>query len=479
MAARTGAGVGVITTITILGILSLALFITTVVYYGQANRAAGDLDNLTRQNRELIADEERQDAALQAFQGIANRENKTLVGYILDNLRSTMQDVSGTPRDDHARFRDRLNAAQFPGIARAKGWEPAAPGDQPPSVGRLSEGSNLLALLSDADRHIQQLTSELASADRARRTAEQDLTNEVSRIAIIERNHRQTVDALTSQVGQLEAQVEQYRTQTNAARAEMDARVDRLRTTSTDRQDDLANRISTLEAENARLANQVEVLRGERASETLQVQDEFALVDARVLSVDAPSNEATINIGRANKAVLGMSFAVYTDPSSIRPNADGTYAPGKATLEIIRVDETTSVTRITRETRGNPIVRGDVLANAVYDPNKVYTLLMVGNFDRNRDGLATAQEREEWRAIVEGWGGQVVDELTGNIDFLVLGARPVPRAEPSPNAPIVVVQQYLDELALVEEYDRLFEAARATSLPVLNENRLRTLVGVN
>jgi hypothetical protein len=34
-------------------------------------------------------------------------------------------------------------------------------------------------------------------------------------------------------------------------------------------------------------------------------------------------------------------------------------------------------------------------------------------------------------------------------------------------------------LALVEEYDRLFEAARATSLPVLNENRLRTLVGVN
>lgn len=477
MAARSGVGVGVITTITILGILTLTLFITTVVYYGNANRFEGELDNLARQNREIISDEERQDAALQAFQQIASRDRRTLVGYLSENLRNTMQDISGTPRDDHARFRDRLNAAQFSGIARAKGWQPTSPADQPPAVGRLVEGSNMMALLSDADRHITRLTNELAAADASRRTAEQDLANEVARVGTIERTHRQTVDRLIAQVGQMEAQVEQFRLQTNDSRSEMDSRVSRLRSEADDRQDELARRLANLEAENARLINQVEVLRGQRSAETLSVQDEDALVDGRVIAVDARSGEVTINIGRANRAVLGMSFGVFSSAADIRPDADGNIQRGKATIEIIRIDETTSVARITRETRGNPIIRNDVIANAVFDPNKVYTLMLVGNFDLNRDGLATAQEREQWRSIIESWGGRVVDELTGDIDFLVMGRRPVPRAEPSPNAPIQVVQEYLDELALAERYDQLFERARATSIPVLNENRLRTLTG--
>ncbi len=475
MAARTGAGVGVITTITIFGILSLALFITTVVFYGNANRAQGELDNLQSEYNDFVSNEERQDAQVQAFLQSAGKERETLTGHLMSNLSNTMRDVSGSPRDGHEAMQGRLNSAQLPGVARAKNWQPGS--GQPPSVGQLVQGSNLMSLLRDLDQYIRNLHTELDSANGARERASQDLANEVSRIGTIERTHRQTVDRLTSQIGQLESQVEQYRRQTNDGSANMEARVERLRDEANARQQTMAGRINDLEAENARLANQVEVLRSARSDETLQAQDEAALVDAQVLAVDAASGEATISIGSEQKAVLGMSFAVYPSAGAIQLGPNGEYPYGKATLEIISVDETTSVCRITRETRGSPIVRGDVVANAVYDPNKVYTLLMIGNFDLNRDGLATAQEREEWKAIIEGWGGRVVDEPTGDMDFLVLGRRPVPRAEPSPNAPIEIVQQYLDELVLVERYDQLWDTARATQLPVLNENRLRTLVG--
>ncbi len=476
MAARTGAGVGVITTITIFGILSLGLFITTVVYLGNASKAQSELANLQREYNDFVSNEERQDAGVQAFLQTAQGNRETLTGFLMNNLSTTMRDVSGTPRDDHDRFIQRLGTMQLSGIAQAKGWDQDS--GQAPSVGQLVDGSNLLSLLRDVDQYLRNQQNELDNANASSRRSSQDLANEVSRIGTIESTHRQTIDLLTGQIGQLETQVEQYRRQTNDATANMEARVERLRDEAGNRQQSLAGRIGELEGENARLTNQVEVLRSARSGETLQAQDEAALVDARVLAVDAASAEATISIGSNDKAVLGMSFAVYADAGAIKPDANGRYPRGKATLEIISVDESTSVCRITRETRGSPIVKTDVVANAVYDPNKVYTLLMIGNFDLNRDGLATAQERKDWQGIIEGWGGRVVSEPTGDMDFLVLGRRPVPRAEPSSNAPISIVQQYLDELAAAQRYDDLWNTARATQLPVLNENRLRTLVGV-
>lgn len=476
MAARTGAGVGVITTITIFGILSLGLFITTVVFYGNANKAQSELANLQSEYNDFVSNEERQDAAVQAFLQTAQGNRETLTGFLMDNLSTTMRDVSGTPRDDHNRLIERLGSMQLGGIAQAKGWDPSS--GQAPAIGQLVEGSNLLSLLRDVDQFIRNQQNELDSATASSKRSAEDLANEVARIGTIENTHRQTVERLTGQIGQLEAQVEQYRRQTNDGAANMEARVERLRNDAATKQQALATRMSELEGENARLANQVEVLRTARSGDTLQAQDEAALVDAVVLAVDSASAEATINIGRKDKAVLGMSFAVYTDAGAIKPGPDGRYPRGKATLEIISVDDSTSVCRITRETRGSPIVKSDVVANAVYDPNKVYTLLMIGNFDLNRDGLATAQERKDWQGIIEGWGGKVVSEPTGDMDFLVLGRRPVPRAEPSSNAPIAIVQQYLDELAEAQRYDELWDTARATQLPVLNENRLRTLVGV-
>jgi hypothetical protein len=175
-----------------------------------------------------------------------------------------------------------------------------------------------------------------------------------------------------------------------------------------------------------------------------------------------------------------MTFAVYTEPTDIRPDADtGNYPEGKASLEVIRIDENTATARILRERRGNPVVRGDVVANAVYDPRKTYKFLVYGNFDADGDGRATFEEQTQIRARIEAWGGKVQSELTGDTDFLVLGERPVLPPEPAGNAPIEAINFYISLRRQAQRYDELFEKAQATSIPVLNQNRLYTLTGAN
>ena len=163
--------------------------------------------------------------------------------------------------------------------------------------------------------------------------------------------------------------------------------------------------------------------------------DEAALVDGTVIGANGSDRQAFISIGDKQKVVLGMTFSVYSDKTQIRPDADGNYPRGKATLEVINVGESSSTCRITSEARGNPVVKGDVIANPIYDPNKTYKFVVFGNFDANRDGTATALERREINAMIESWGGKVVDDLTGDVDFLVLGERPILPPRPSAESP--------------------------------------------
>ena len=169
---------------------------------------------------------------------------------------------------------------------------------------------------------------------------------------------------------------------------------------------------------------------------------------------------------------------MYPDAGSIRPDPrTGDYARGKATLEVTRVDDTTSTARVLSSQRGNPVIRGDVMANALYDPAKVYSFLVFGNFDTNGDGLASADEQTDVKAQIQEWGGNITQALSGDVDFLVLGSRPVLPPTPPADAPVPVVQEFIRLKRTVQEYDRLLEQATATSIPVLNQNRLFTLTG--
>ena len=314
-----------------------------------------------------------------------------------------------------------------------------------------------------------------AEADRA--AANENLKNETARVSRIEAEHKATVETLTAQIGQYRGEVEENRTGTEVYKKNLDTRVSRAEGEFTAEKKRLNDSVSRLKEENLILRNQLLSLRAERNKEILRPADEFSLVDAQVIGVDGAEHKAFISIGEQQRVRLGMTFTVYADASSIRPDEAGNYPRGKATMEVINVGPSSATCRITSEVRGNPVVSGDVIANAVYDPKKVYKFVIYGNFDINRDGFPSPGERNDLKALVESWGGKSSDELAGDADFLILGERPILPPQPASDAPFEVFQEFVRQQQAATKYDDLYRKASETSVPILNENRLYTLIG--
>lgn len=475
MAGRGGTSVGIMVTITILGLLSLGLFVSTIVFYGNLNKARGELEAAQQGLSEYINAQERQDPLISTIADKANRANKTVVGYLHDDLRQSVTTI--TNRADRGSFGDamtRLDGVRLEGIARATGWSGQG---EPPSLAQMVGGSSFEELLRQLNGNIDLLHSRIRSAETAKEVAENDLRNEQERSQARDAQHRTTLAAINDELARYRAEVEQYRSGVNQHRTDMDSRVASIQGQASSRENELLDRVAALEEEKLDLRDQVERLRGERKSEMLEGRPEESLVDGRVVAVDPAERTATIDLGTSDKIRVGLTFAVYEEPSAIRVNENGEYPRGKASLEVIRVDGMSAICRVTSERAGNPVVKGDVIANAVYDPNKVYKFMVVGNFDVNRDGIATEAERVAIAALIGEWGGVVSEELSGDVDFLVMGARPTLPPPPPLNAPIPVVEQFVQAQQVIARYDELFQQAAATSLPVLNQNRLRTLIG--
>ncbi len=474
MAGRGGTGIGIVVTITILSILSLGLFISTIVFYGNLNKARGELSTAQQGLSEYISAQERNDARISAIADQARSKRQTVVGFLHNDLGAAVKTISGTDRGTLVDTMTRLDTVRLPGVAGATGWGGQG---EAPSLASLVNGSSFQDILTKADSHIAMLNGRIDSALQAKAVAENDLQNEQERAQARDAAHRATLAAINEELGRYRAEVESYRTGTDQHRTDMDARVTDIRGQADSRERDLLDRIASLEGQRLDLLDQIDRLRGERSADLFEGRPEEALVDGRVVAVDPAEGSATIDLGHNDKIRVGMSFAVYEEPSAIRPDADGNYPAGKGSIEVIRIDGTSAICRVISERAGNPIVRGDILANAVYDPRKVYKFLVVGNFDTNRDGVSTDPERTGITAMISDWGGQFTEDLTGDVDFLVMGQRPTLPPEPPLDSPIAIVEQFVQAQQAITRYDQLFEQATATSLPVLNENRLRTLIG--
>jgi hypothetical protein len=370
-------------------------------------------------------------------------EQKTLVGFLVAQNGALSSRISGERRDTLSSIEDKL-----------KGYEG---NDQP-----------LVSMVQSRETRIANLQSELDQAKSARDQALADLKNEVDRVNAIDATNRETLEQTRAEVKQYKDQVEEYRKGADGFREAQAAAVERIRTEADEDRNRLQDTIKTQNEKILVLESQVAKLRGDRGGDLLKPQDESTLVDGGVLSVNEIDRSVVINIGRDRKVVLGMTFAVYPNAGSIKVVGDGEYTPGKATLEVINVGETTATCRVTSELRGNPVVRGDVLANAVYDPNKQYRFVVFGNFDTDRDALATPAEKNEVESMIRAWGGTIAEEMSGDTDFVVMGGRPVLPPRPSATAPLEVALEYTRRFRDVERYDSLLREATATGIPVLS-----------
>ena len=175
----------------------------------------------------------------------------------------------------------------------------------------------------------------------------------------------------------------------------------------------------------------------------------------------------------------GISQFDYTDRLQVIDPDTGQLPRGKASLQVIKVGDTTSTCKITRSTRGRPVVRDDVIVNAVYDPDYRFKFLVHGKFDVDNDGRPSEAEAEYLRSQIIDWGGTVVrgEQLPGDLDFLVLGTQPPRPPEPPINASVHQINDWARKRTAHEKYGELFRQAREAQIRVLNSNRFFILIG--
>jgi hypothetical protein len=455
--ARTSTGLGMGVTVAILGVLSLALFVFFAIFYGKWNTLNTEKRNAQAEQERFIKNAERnRDDVLRLIEMARKDGNKSLVGYLVDTNQTLTRRITGSPNDS-------LEVLE----------QKAA------SVGAANAA--LLSALRDNLSKIDQLTSDLQKSDADRAKALEDKKAEVDRMAVLEKSHADTIAALNDDINKYKNEITSYREGTDSARKEMDARVQNLQEQIARMQEEFDTERARMTEEGLVLASQIKALRGDRAREIFTGRPEESLADAEVVGLTAADGTVIISIGQREKVTIGMTFSVYADAAAIKPDdTTGAYPRGKAGLEVISVDPETATCRMVWNARGNPVVKGDVVANPIYDPRKVYKMVVYGNFDVNNDGIATPEETDTIRVMIQNWGGQVLDAekgLAGDTDFLVLGERPVLPPQPNSGSPFEVVQNYIRLDQIVKRYDELYEKARSTSLPVLNENRLYTLLG--
>jgi peptidoglycan hydrolase CwlO-like protein len=454
MAGKTSSSVGVGVAVTLLSVTTLGLFVTTAIYFGKYNSQKEEFNKLKNETDQFIKTNERQDGEVQALTADARKSGKSLVAYMRSRVGGVMKATTGV---ENTKFDDFDSQ-----VKKLLG----------------GEGGTLVGAVSARDSQITSLKEEATAADKARTEAIADLEKtrtqvEITQKALIEEN-----DKLKTQIAGYESELKKFNEGIVGAEEKFAENIRNLEADAAGRIKVLDAKISSLERENLVIVEQLAKLRGQQAGEILKAKGEEALVDAEVVGVSADGKQVIISVGSDKKVPLGITFAVYSDASQIAiDERTGEYRRGKATLEVINVGSTTSTCRVNSATKGSPVVQGDVIANAVYDPNKTYKFVVYGNFDGNGDGVATPIERADIIAMVEGWGGKVINELAGDVDFLILGEKPILPPRPSDGSPFEVLQNYVKLQAEVAKYDEFYKSAQSTSVPILNQNRFMTLIG--
>jgi hypothetical protein len=432
----------------------LALFITTIVFLSKYQGAQRNYTTLNQDMEDWVKSSERTNDAVQRFRDLAKKDRASVVGYLNESLRTSMTTISGAAGDTVDQLKDKLSKVEG------------------------ASSNNLIGLVHARENDVADWKAKYEQADKDRKTALTDLGNEQARVKDLNAAHQKTVETMAADLDRYRAEVETYRKSVDDSKKFMDVNVEKLKEQFAQSESSYKEQNKTLSNENLQLKEQVAELRGKNKPNILRPAPEESLVDGTVISLNQSANQVTISRGVKDRIFLGMTFAVYSDATAIKPDPKtGDYPRPKAKLEVVNVGDTSSSCRITEETKGNPVVRGDVIANAIYDPSKQYTFLIFGNFDANGDGLATPAEAEDIRAMITAWGGKVTDELTGSVDFLVLGQKPQLPPKPTVDSPDAVVKEYIRLNGLVEKYKLLQDQAVSTSVPILNENRLYTLIG--
>lgn len=454
MAVRSGAGTGVIVSLIVFIVLTVGMLVLAIVFY------SGQTDALEAQRKAedalstYVRPTERGTDRFNGFEASATG-NTSVSGYLAtryDDLSAYVTGGESAPLESI-----QANLSRF----------------------GVDENLGIQGSLVGMNRQLNDLQAQIASLQSSLTSAESQVAEREADLRSTRAAHTEEKDALSAEIGDYREANIQYAAELRQTRELMEERVDGLEADYERQIDDLNRQLTVARTDNARAQDRLDLVESMLEGQRLQARNPALMVDGGVLEFDAANDTVFINRGTRDRMVVGLTFEIYDSATAIRVLPDGSVTPGKASFKVTRTDAGTSSGRITRRTTGRPVVPGDVIVNAAYDPNRVFKFLVHGNFDVDRDGRATAAEAEFIRSLVVEWGGEIVDgdSVPGDLDFLVLGVEPSDPVLPGGGASPAAIAIWAERKEARQTYIDLKKQATDAKIPLLNSNRFFTLIG--
>ena len=177
MAARSGGGTGMVVTVVILGVLTLGLFITTIIFISKTNAALREKAQLQQDSSAFVRDDERRRDDVGQIQAAATQQGQSVVGYLMQSMQDTMQMVTGSKQDGVAELKNKLTGV------------------------RGAETQSLLAVIREREQELAREQQRAEAAETARNRAQADLEGTAKRVAELETAQREALASLNAEVG--------------------------------------------------------------------------------------------------------------------------------------------------------------------------------------------------------------------------------------------------------------------------------------
>jgi hypothetical protein len=464
MAARSS-GTGVIVSLVVFVLCTVFLLILSIVFYAGKREAEQESAGAAEALERYVTRAQRNDDFIKGIEGEARpASGDSVVKILLDRRAAIMKYVAGDPNKQLDALKNDFQAFRV-----------------------TNEAGGVQKALASGARELRNQSQQIESLQATVAQRDAEIASHEERASAMQEAHERELAAVRQEVDRYEAAVDEYRVKLQEVQGEYYAAKDRL-------EDEYRDTISRLEKEKDQLSQDAASLRG-RVAELLESlrktrprpDDPAILVDGRIIEAASTAGQVFIDRGRNHRIVVGMTFEVYDDAAALLQIDPVTYEVprGKASLEVIKVADNTSTCKITRAVPGRPVVREDVIANAVYDPNYTFKFVVHGKFDLNGDGRPSEAEAQHLRDKIVHWGAEIVstvqtpqgERLPGDVDFLVLGVQPPDPGQLRDNPSPEEIEIWVGKRRAIQKYEDLFKQARDAQVPLLNANRLLILIG--
>lgn len=197
--------------------------------------------------------------------------------------------------------------------------------------------------------------------------------------------------------------------------------------------------------------------------------------DGSVILVDDAAGIVHINLGSDDRVYRGLTFSVYDKASGVP--RDG---KPKAEVEVFSVAKKTAVARVLSSEKRNPIATDDIVANLIWDRDKVNQFVITGEFDLNNDGRADYNAQDAIHTLIVKWGGTVSDAVSAKTDFVIIGTKP--RVPPEPTLDTLAIdpdaqEKYDAAQSLLARYNAVQQQAQALYIPIFTYDRFLHFTG--